>query len=289
MQAVLLLGISPRLPFDQNYRTFFQLVGSRIAGLLDSELHQLERAQAAKRFSLLAEANPFGMLIGGLRGELEYANPAFLNTLGYSEADMAAGKLRWDVLTPPEYAQADARAVEQLRASGRCDVYEKAYIAKNGRRVPILIGAAIIGPSDTDPEIAAFVTDLTPLKIAEEALRSANEELEKKVTERTSALEAEVSDRKRAEISLRELTGRLLRTQDEERRRIARDLHDHAGQTLTALAINLSALHDAAKEKDQDPTIVAFASESQQLSDDLSKEIRTLSYLLHPPLLDEPA
>ena len=287
MQAVLLLGISPRLPFDQNYRTFFQLVGSRIAGLLDSELHQLERAQAAKRFSLLAEANPFGMLIGGLRGELEYANPAFLNTLGYSEAEMAAGKLRWDVLTPPEYAQADARAVEQLRASGRCDVYEKAYIAKDGRRVPILIGAAIIVPSDTDPEIAAFVTDLTPLKIAEEALRSANEELEKKVTERTSALEAEVSDRKRAEISLRELTGRLLRTQDEERRRIARDLHDHAGQTLTALAINLSALHDAAKEKDQDPTIVAFASESQQLSDDLSKEIRTLSYLLHPPLLDE--
>ena len=54
---------------------------------------------------------------------------------------MAAGKLRWDVLTPPEYAEADARAVEQLRASGRCDVYEKAYIAKDGRRVPILIGA----------------------------------------------------------------------------------------------------------------------------------------------------
>ena len=83
--------------------------------------------------------------------------------------------------TPPEYAEADARAVEQLRASGRCDVYEKAYIAKNGRRVPILIGAAIIGPSDTDPEIAAFVTDLTPLKIAEEALRNANEELERKL------------------------------------------------------------------------------------------------------------
>ena len=99
-------------------------------------------------------------------------------------------------------------------------------------------------------------------------MRTANEELEKKVAERTAALEAQVSDRKRAEISLRELTGRLLRTQDEERRRIARDLHDHAGQTLTALAINLSALHDAAKKKiriQQSSTVRLRASNFQTI------------------------
>jgi signal transduction histidine kinase len=66
---------------------------------------------------------------------------------------------------------------------------------------------------------------------------------------------------------------------------MARELHDHAGQTLTALGMNLSALQSAAK--DHDPKIVRIAAESQQLSDDLSQEIRTLSYLLHPPLLDE--
>jgi len=284
-QAALVFGLSPRLPFDHSYQTFLRLVGARIAGLLQSEVHRLEVAEAAERFSRLAEANPFGTVIGDLSGKLRYVNPAFLMTLGYTEADVAAGKVRWDVLTPPEYAEADARAVQQIRERGRCDVYEKAYIARSGRRMPILVGAAAIDFAGGDPEIAAFVTDLTPLKAAQQALRKANEELEKKVAERTAALEGEVAERKRAETSLRELTGRLLRTQDEERRHMARELHDHAGQTLVALGLNLSAMLD--RLKGQDPAVVNLVTQSQALSDDLSKEIRTLSYLLHPPLLDE--
>jgi PAS domain S-box-containing protein len=285
IQAVLVLGISPRLPFDDSYQTFFEVVGARIAGLLQSEVHQLEIAHAARRFGRLAEANPFGMVIGNLRGELDYANPAFLRTLGYSSDEISSGKVRWDDLTPSEYAKADTHAVRQLLASGRCDVYEKAYIAKDGRHVPILLGASILESSEGDPEVAAFMTDLTKLKIAEEALRKANDELEKKVAERTAELEGEVTDRKRVEMSLRELSGRLLRARDEERRHMARELHDHAGQTLVALGMNLFALHEGVKG--QDPKIGGLAAESLQLSEDLSKEIRTLSYLLHPPLLDE--
>ncbi len=285
IQAVMVLGISSRLAFDDSYRTFFEVVGARIAGLLQSEVHQLEIARAAQRFSRLVEANPFGMVIGSLRGQLDYANPAFLQTLGYSADEVSSGKVRWDNLTPPEYGKADALAVRQLLASGYCGVYEKAYIAKDGRHVPILLGASILESSEHDPEIAAFMTDLTPLKIAEEALRKANDELEKKVEERTAALEAEVTDRKRVEVSLRELSGRLLRSRDEERRHMARELHDHAGQTLVALGLNLFALHQAAEG--QEPKLVKLAAEGQKLSEDLSKEIRTLSYLLHPPLLDE--
>jgi PAS domain S-box-containing protein len=285
VQAILVLGVSPRLPFDHSYQTFFHLVGTRIAGLLQSEVHKMEVAEGASRFRRLAEANPFGTVIGNLLGRLTYVNPAFLKTLGYSEAEVAAGKVRWDVLTPPEYAEADSRAVEQLRTQGHCDVYEKAYLARDGRRVPILIGAAAIDSAGGDPEIAAFVTDLTTLKAAQEALSSANEELEKKVAERTAALEAEIADRNRAEMSLRELTGRLLRTQDEERRHMARELHDHAGQTLVAIGFNFSSLLKLAKN--QDPEFIQLIEQSQQLSDALSKEIRTLSYLLHPPLLDE--
>jgi PAS domain S-box-containing protein len=284
-QAVVVFGISPRLPFDASYQTFFELVGTRLAGLLQSEIHQLELAKAAKRFSNLVEANPFGMVIGGLDGKLRYVNPAFLETLGYSQREVNAGKVRWDELTPPEYAEADAHAVRQLRISGRCDVYEKVYVAKDGRRVPILIGASTIANDEGEPEVAAFITDLTPLKVAEQALRKANDDLEKKVAQRTAALEAEVSERKRAELSLRELTGRLLRTQDEERRRMARELHDHAGQALAALGMHLSGLRNLSRN--QDSRIIALVEESQALSENLSKEIRTLSYLLHPPLLDE--
>jgi PAS domain S-box-containing protein len=285
VQAVLVFGISPRLPFDESYRTFFELVGARISALLQSEVHKLELAHAAKRFSSLVEANPFGMVIGGLDGELRYVNPAFLDTLGYTQADVQAGLLRWDRLTPAEYADADANAVQQLRTSGRCDVYEKGYIARDGRRVPILVGASTIGGPAGDPEVAAFVTDLTPLKIAEEALRKANDELEKKISDRTAALEAEILERKRAEMSLRELTGRLLRAQDEERRHMARELHDSAGQTLVALGMNLSALQRLTEA--HDPKVTKLAAESRTLSEDLTREIRTLSYLLHPPLLDE--
>jgi PAS domain S-box-containing protein len=285
VQAVIVFGISPRLPFDFNYRTFLALVGARIAGLLQGEVHRMQVAEAARRFSRLAQANPFGTVIGDLRGNLSYVNPALLKTLGYSEDEVVSGKVRWDALTPPEFADADARAVQQLRAHGHCDVYEKVYVAKDGHRIPILVGAAAIDSAGGDSEIAAFVTDLTPLKTAQEALRNANEALERKVAERTAALEDEIRDRKRAEISLRELTGRLLLTQDEERRHMARELHDHAGQTLVALAMNFSLLLQ--KAKGQAPELLSLLTQSERLSDALSTELRTLSYLLHPPLLDE--
>ena len=190
--AVLLLGISPRLPFDDKYETFFKLVGHRLAELLQSEIHQVELARAAKRFSGLVEANPFGMMIAGLDGSISFVNPALLETLGYTHAEVAEGKVRWDKLTPPEYAAADARAIEQIRNLGRCEVYEQALIAKNGHRVLILVGAAALRHSSSRVEVARFITDLTPLKKAEEALRTANEDLEKKVTERTAALEAKL-------------------------------------------------------------------------------------------------
>jgi len=285
LQAVLVCGISPRLPFDERYETFLRLVGARMAGLLQEVVYQLDRAQAEDRFGRLAEANPSGMVIGDLNGRLNYVNPGFLQTLGYSREEIHSGKVRWDDLTPPECKEADALALRQLLACGRCEVYEKAFIAKDGRMVPILLGASIIGRSGGEPEIAAFVTDLTPLKTAEEALRRSNDELEMKVRERTWSLESEIADRKRAEDRLRELTGRLLRTQDEERRRMARDLHDSAGQTLVVLGLKLAELQNAVASVD--PRIADMASTAQKYSDDLSQEIRTLSYLLHPPLLDE--
>ena len=283
--AVLLFGLSPRLPFNDRYETFLQLVGARIGTLLQEDIHRLERTRAAERFRRLAEANPFGTVIGDLRGHVKYVNPMFLKALGYSETEVASGNLRWSDLTAPEYAEADAKAVQQLRTSGRCEVYEKAYVSKDGRRIPVLIGASTLDSVEGGSEVAAFVTDLTPLRAAEEALRKVNDELEKKVAERTVALEAEISDRKRAEVNLRKLAGRLLRTQDEERRHMARELHDHAGQTLVALILNLTLLQKAVG--DRAPEAARLASESQQLSEDLSREIRTLSYLLHPPLLDE--
>jgi signal transduction histidine kinase len=84
--------------------------------------------------------------------------------------------------------------------------------------------------------------------------------------------------------SLGELTGRLLHLQDEERRRIARELHDSVGQTLAALSMNLSAV---GTEIDRLAKTATMITDSNALVKDMSADIRTISYLLHPPLLDE--
>jgi signal transduction histidine kinase len=129
------------------------------------------------------------------------------------------------------------------------------------------------------------------LERAEEALREAHGDLERQVQKRTrelentlSAFREEVRVHQKTEEKLRELSLSVLRIQDEERRRVARDLHDTVGQTLTALKITLSTLENAAARY---PQTADFFTELNGLADQALREIRTTSYLLHPPLLDE--
>jgi two-component system, NarL family, sensor kinase len=82
-----------------------------------------------------------------------------------------------------------------------------------------------------------------------------------------------------------ELSGRLLQLQDQERRRIARELHDGVGQLLAALSMNISAI--STEESRLSPGVARNMEESRSLIDQAISEIRTISYLLHPPLLDE--
>jgi PAS domain S-box-containing protein len=86
-----------------------------------------------------------------------------------------------------------------------------------------------------------------------------------------------------AERQLRELSARLLSIQDEERRRIARELHDVTGQSLAAMSFHLMTIHQS---DSLDPAARTALSECQKLCEESQKDIRTLSYLLHPPMLD---
>jgi PAS domain S-box-containing protein len=94
----------------------------------------------------------------------------------------------------------------------------------------------------------------------------------------------DITPRKEAEEALRNLSARLLQLQDEERRRIARELHDSTGQSLAALVIHLSAV--SAKIAEVDPAAADLLREAILLSQKASDETRTLSYLLYPPTLD---
>ena len=128
-------------------------------------------------------------------------------------------------------------------------------------------------------------TDITELRHAQDALRESKEFTEAQVRVRTHQLELRTAEVIKQSEQLSELSQRMLQIQEDERRHVARELHDSAGQTLTALGMSLGHLAQLAREGD--PQLISHLEETQQFVRQLSQEIRTMSYLLHPPLLDE--
>jgi signal transduction histidine kinase len=139
--------------------------------------------------------------------------------------------------------------------------------------------------------IDALTREAQERQRAEQDLRNAHDELEARVLQRTAELskaldrlQSEISVRQQAESDLRQLSIRLMTLQDEERRRIARDLHDTVGQTLAAVKMSVALIRQA---KGSPPTLQPLIDDLNALADEALQEVRTTSYLLHPPLLDE--
>ena len=127
--------------------------------------------------------------------------------------------------------------------------------------------------------------DITDITRAQENYRNLSESLDAEVRARTCELEERNQDILRQAEQLRKLSRRLMLAQDEERRHIARELHDSAGQTLTVLGMSIA--HLALDAANISPDLASETNGAQELVRQLHQEIRTTSYLLHPPLLDE--
>ena len=139
--------------------------------------------------------------------------------------------------------------------------------------------------------VVALTTEARERSRAEDELRQAHDELEQRVEDRTRELsqtlfqlEAEIRVREQSEAQQRQLSLHLMTLQDEERRRIARDLHDTAGQTLAAMKMSSALIRHIASAN---PEILRLLDDLDALADEALQEVRTTSYLLHPPLLDE--
>ncbi len=121
-----------------------------------------ESRKAEQRFRRLVDSNAQGVMFWDDNGLITGANDAFLCLVGYTREALAAGRMNWRAMTPPEFAEVDKRAVEQVAATGICVPYEKELIRKDGALVPVLIGAAVF--EDSSREGVSFIVDLTERK-----------------------------------------------------------------------------------------------------------------------------
>ncbi len=125
------------------------------------------------RFRKLFESDLMGIGIPDRFGAFRESNDELLRMTGYTRADQDAGLVRWDTMTPPEYAALDAARIREAGERGSCTPYEKEYIRKDGTRVPILCGYALL--EDSDDVYIGFVLDLSEHKRADRELREREE------------------------------------------------------------------------------------------------------------------
>ncbi|HVY48390.1 MAG TPA: PAS domain-containing protein, partial [Minicystis sp.] len=132
----------------------------------DNPLNLVELPTGADHYKRLVDSNLFGVILWDKDGGIFDANDCFLEMIGYTRADLAAGRIRWDALTPPEHAHLDARGLAEVEATGRCAPFEKEYLRKDGTRVPVLLGATCLERRDRG---ICFIVDLSA-KRSEEAM-----------------------------------------------------------------------------------------------------------------------
>jgi len=120
------------------------------------------RKRSEARFRRLVDSNAQGVIFWNTKGEIIGANDAFLSLARFSREDLEAGRIGWFARTPPEHADLDRHAMEEIATSGVCTPYEKEFIRKDGSRVPILVVAAAF--EDSPEEGFCFVLDLTERK-----------------------------------------------------------------------------------------------------------------------------
>jgi PAS domain S-box-containing protein len=186
-----------------------------------------------------------------LAGNFTSFNKAAERLTGYTREE--ALRMNFSQLLAPEQRKAGVPAGEGRPPDGGPATHELVIAAKDGRRLTLEVSTRLIYEEGMPVGVQGIARDVT--------------------------------ERRRAERSVRQLSGRLLRLQDEERRRIARELHDSTSQSLAALAMSLAQVQESAAALEP-PARKALVT-SLELAEQSSKEIRTLSYLLHPPLLDE--
>jgi PAS domain S-box-containing protein len=274
----------------------------RIAGgvnmLVDITAHkraELALRASTERFEMLIDQAPLGVFLVDAEFRVRHLNPVARAAFG--ETPDPIGRDFGEMLHaawPKKFADRALRIFRHTLQTGQSFAMPelakqkvhgglKEYYDWRVDRITLSVGN--YGLVCYFRNISAEVHARRAIQESEERLRALAETLEAQVHDRTRELQERNVKIVRQSEQLRELSAHLLRAQDEERRRIARELHDSAGQTLTALGIEQSFV--AAQLSETAPDLAEKMKEMRSLTAQLTQEIRTVSYLLHPPLLDE--
>ena len=209
---------------------------------------QLRRSEGRMRM-IVDSVTDHAIFTADVEGCIDTWNPGAARTFGFDEAEVLGQPMA--ILYTPEDRERDVQGEEmrQAAAHGRA-VDERWHLRKDGSR--FFASGVLQSLQDADGAMIGFVKiarDLTERKRWEDSLASSHAELELRVQQRTSELEeanealaAELNERRQAEEQVRGLMRRLLTVQEDERRRIACDLHDHFGQLVAGLRLKIEGL-----------------------------------------------
>jgi len=251
------------------------------------------RLKADKAIGLLAsivDSSEDAIVSKSLDGVITTWNAGAERRFGYA-ANEAIGQ-NISLVIPEDRRNEETVILEKIAHGERIKHFDTVRVRKDGSTSDISVTISPVRES-TGKVVGAskIARDITPRKRIERSLRESEERyrtladaLDTQVQFRTQELQRRNEDIARQGDLLRDLSGRMLQSQDEERRRVARELHDSAGQTLVAMSIKLAQMADATINPAQ---LANMIQEVEELVQGLSKEIRTTSYLLYPPMLDE--
>jgi PAS domain S-box-containing protein len=258
------------------------------------DITERKRAEGAlreseERFRAIVETTPECVKLVAFDGTLLHMNPPGLAMVGADSPDKVIGKSVYNLIAANDRNK--FRAFNENICRGEKGSLEFDIVDFHGKVHRMESNAAPLRMADGTVVQLAITGDITErvevqkrLQKSEERLRNLADQLEKQVHSRTQELELRNAEVLQQSEQLRELSSRLLQSQDDERRNIARELHDSAGQIIAALAMNLASMTQHSRKN---PMLGKVLDDSQTLLQQLNKEIRTTSYLLHPPLLDE--
>lgn len=208
-------------------------------------------------------------------------SPGAAAMFGHAEGEIL-GRPADELFTPEDRAAgAPAAEAEQARRAGRA-ADERWHLREDGSRFWASGVLTPLGPGGADGFVKVL-RDLTDRKRMEDELRAARDQLEARVAERTTELAAALESLEGEMGRRADLARRLSTAQEDERKRVARDLHDSVGQLLAGLALAFKAVEGAAVP----PPVAAKLADAQRVADALGKEVHALAVRLRPTSLDD--